>query len=182
VRAILFVASSVLLSTAFAAAAAQPDDTALIASATSAAPKAIGDGATVVRMDDKGQVVVVRKGTNGWTCMPDDPSTPGNDPMCMDANGWAWGAAWMTHKDPPADKIGMAYMLQGASDASNVDAFATKPAPGDKWVMTGPHVMILNAHVAMASGYPAGQKDPDTTKPYVMFAGTPYAHIMLPVK
>ena len=28
--------------------------------------------------------------------------------------------------------------------------------------------------------YPAGA-EPDTAKPYVMFGGTPYAHLMVPV-
>jgi hypothetical protein len=77
---------------------------------------------------------------------------------------------------------GVAYMLAGGSDASNLDPYAEKPAAGDKWVSTGPHVMILSAQAAKASGFPAGEKAPDTSKPYVMFAGTPYAHIMMPVK
>jgi hypothetical protein len=186
-RTALFVVASVLISGTVAAVAATPPKgkapdmtNKLIAYGASAAPKAIGDHATIVRMTDKG-LVTLRKGTNGWTCMTDLPDTPGDSPMCMDENGWAWGAAWMAHKDPPADKPGMAYMLRGATDASNVDPFMTKPADG-KWVKTGPHVMILSAAAAKASGYPSGEKAPDTSKPYVMFGGTPYAHIMLPVK
>jgi hypothetical protein len=31
------------------------------------------------------------------------------------------------------------------------------------------------------AGYPTSA-DPDTTKPYVMWAGTPYAHLMIPMK
>ena len=27
----------------------------------------------------------LREGSNGFTCMPDNPTTPGPDPMCMDA-------------------------------------------------------------------------------------------------
>ena len=26
---------------------------------------------------------MLRKGTNGWVCVPDDPNTPGKDPVCM---------------------------------------------------------------------------------------------------
>ena len=33
----------------------------------------------------------LRKGSNGFTCMPDNPVTPGPDPMCMDANADAMG-------------------------------------------------------------------------------------------
>ena len=69
---------------------------------------------------------VLKQGTNGWTCMPDSPS-PGVDPMCFDKNGMDWADAWMTHKDPPKDKMAIGYMLMGGSDASNTDPFATEP-------------------------------------------------------
>lgn len=72
------------------------------------------------------------------------------------------------------------YMLQGGSDASNTDPFAEKPAAGSTWVTTGPHVMITGPKGSF-DAYPKGAK-PDTSKPYVMFAGTPYEHLMVPVK
>lgn len=149
-----------------------------IASAESAAPKAIGSAASVVTVDDKGAMKELRKGTNGWTCMPDSPATPGPDPMCMDKNATEWAMAWMAHKAPPTDKPGMMYMLEGGTDASNTDPYATKP-DGD-WVKTGPHIMIVGSTAAL-NGYPSGAK-PDTSAPYVMWAGTPYAHLMVPVK
>ena len=154
-------------------------DAAIIKSAMSAAPASIAKGATVVTMDDKGGLRTVRQGTNGWTCMPDMPETPGPDPMCVDKNGMAWAMAWLTHKDPPADKIGFAYMLMGGSDASNTDPFATKPAAGQKWITTPAHVMVLNPG-SHFDGYPTTPGD--ASAPYVMFAGTPYAHLMIPVK
>ena len=46
------------------------------------------------------------RGQNGWTCMPDNPHTPGHDPMCMDANAVKWAAAWIRHKPPPAETSG----------------------------------------------------------------------------
>ena len=36
-------------------------------------------------------------------------------------------------------------MLSGGSDASNTDPYATGPAPGNNWVATGSHVMIVGA-------------------------------------
>ena len=148
---------------------------AMIEDALGAAPAAVAVGATVMTGDGK----VLRQGTNGWTCMPDDPSTPDRDPMCVDKNGLAWVMAEMGHKAPPAGAIGMAYMLKGGSDSSNTDPYAKGSA--GHWITTGPHVMILSADAARESGYP-GVAKPDTSKPYVMFEGTPYAHIMLPVK
>jgi hypothetical protein len=111
--------------------------------------------------------------------MPDNPQSPGADPICVDANGMEWLQAWVGRKNPPADKMGFGYMLMGGSDAMNDDPFATKPAEGHQWVDTGPHVMILNIGDRFA-GYPATHDD--TTKPYVMWPNTPYRHLMIPVK
>ena len=155
------------------------DDSDPTASAQSAAPASISADAAVIQVAADGSVKELRKGTNGWTCMPDNPQTPGKDPMCMDANAMKWEQAWMAHKAPPADNVGLMYMLQGGSDASNLDPFGDKPANG-KWVDTGPHVMVVGAD-SLNRLYPA-TADPDTTKPYVMFGGTPYAHMMIPIK
>jgi hypothetical protein len=154
----------------------EPD---MIKSAMSAAPLAIAQGATIVTMDGKMNMKTLRAGTNGWTCFPDMPTTPGADPMCLDKNGLEWAHAWMARKNPPPDKMGFGYMLAGGSDASNTDPFATTPAAGGRWVDTGPHVMVLNIGTKF-DGYPTTA---DNTKvPYVMFPGTPYAHLMLPVR
>lgn len=158
--------------------AGAPSDAALIDSAMSAAPPAVGRNATIVAMGADGKMRTLRAGTNGFTCMPDDPATPGTDPMCMDANALAWGMAWMQHKPPP-QRVGVMYMLAGGTDASNTDPYAKAPS-ADHWVKTGPHVMVVG-DAAMLSQYPAGP-DPDTSQPYVMWAGTPYAHLMMPVR
>jgi hypothetical protein len=143
----------------------------------SAAPDEVSKDATIVVMEGT-NMRTLRPGTNGWTCMPDGPS-PGVDPMCLDQNGMEWAHAWITHKDPPKDKMGFGYMLMGGSDASNTDPFATKPNSADKWVDTGPHIMVLNIGDRFA-GYPTSADN--TKRPYVMFPNTPYAHLMMPVK
>jgi hypothetical protein len=161
------------------AAAPSPADAALIASAMSAAPAAVSRNATVVAMNDKMEMRTLRAGTSGWTCMPDVPNTPGPDPMCVDKNGMDWVMALVGHKDPPHEKMALAYMLAGGSDASNTDPWATKPAAGDQWVKTGPHMMVMNVG-AHFDGYPTTAAS--TAVPYVMYANTPYAHLMIPVK
>ena len=167
-----------------AAAPAEPPsaptgDAAIIASALDAAPPAIGKDAEVMTMSGDGSMRSVRRGSNGYTCIPDDPATPGPDPMCADANAMDWMMALAAHKAPPKGKPGFIYMLKGGVDASNTDPFATKPAAGADWVRTGPHVMVVG-DPAILAGYEGGPK-PDTSRPYVMFAGTPYAHLMAPV-
>jgi hypothetical protein len=158
-------------------AAASSDPT---TSAESAAPAAIAHNASVVTVDAKGAMTTLRKGTNGWTCMPDAPDTPGTDPMCFDGNAAKWVAAWVAHKPPPAATVGVMYMLEGGTDASNTDPYATKPTADNDWVKTGPHLMVVGSKEILA-GQPSGAK-PDTSVPYVMWAGTPYAHLMVPVK
>lgn len=149
-----------------------------IESALAAAPASIGKDARIVAMKADGTMSVLREGANGWTCMGDNPATPGADPMCMDANAQKWAEAWIGHKPPPADNVGLMYMLAGGSDASNTDPWGKEPKDG-KWVETGPHVMVVGSE-SLNKLYPSGG-NPDTAKPYVMFGGTPYAHVMMPI-
>ena len=165
------------------AAAAKPagDDAKLIASAMRAAPPAVAKHATIVDMVADGKMRTLRKGANGFTCMPGKPDTQGLDSMCMDQASLAWAQAWMDHKPPPAGKIGLMYMLAGDSGASNTDPFATKSTPANHWIKTGSHVMVVGADTSFYDAYPKGA-DPDTSTPYVMWSGTPYQHLMAPVK
>jgi hypothetical protein len=156
------------------------DDAALIKSAESAAPAALSKAASIFAMNEKGEMRTLREGTNGWWCMPDSPATPGPDPMCGDANSMQWAMAWIGQKDPPKGKVGFMYMLQGGTDASNTDPYAKAPGDGNNWIKTGPHVMVVNA-MDMMAGYP-DKATPDTLQPYVMWPGTPYAHLMLPIE
>jgi hypothetical protein len=179
----LLVSSTLLITVAGAAPkpSKAPTDAQLIASAMTAAPAAVGKGAAIVNMTADGAMVTLREGTNGFTCMPDNPATPGPDPMCMDKNAMEWAHAWMSHTDPPAGKVGFMYMLAGGTDGSNTDPFATEPTAGNHWIKTGPHVMVVGADAAFYDSYPK-DADPDTSVPYVMWSGTPYQHLMAPVK
>ncbi len=151
-----------------------------IQNAMSAAPADIASGAAIMDYPSTptGQPTQLRAGTNGWVCFPDLPSSPANDPICADAQWQDWFNNWMAHKPPKTTAVGVAYMLQGADDASNTDAFKEKPDSGQQWVHTGPHTMIIAPNAAhMFSGYPT---TPTPGKPFVMFPNTPYAHIMVP--
>lgn len=159
----------------------EPGDAALIRSAMSAAPRKVAESASIVVAGKDGRMRTLRTGTGGFTCMPDNPATPGPDPMCMDEAALAWAHAWMTHAAPPPGRIGFMYMLEGGTDASNTDPYATRPTASNHWVKTGPHVMIVGADPGFYAMYPRGAS-PDTSVPYVMWADTPYQHLMIPVK
>jgi hypothetical protein len=151
-----------------------------IASARSAAPAAISANATIAEMGADGKMTVLVKGMNGWLCMPDDPTTPGPDPMCADKVWQQWFEGYSTKKPPSVTQVGIAYMLGGeAGVASNTDPYAMKPAAGQNWVMTPAHTMVLLPDTKQLDSYSA---TPSASTPYVMWKGTPYAHLMVPVK
>jgi len=81
-----------------------------IADAMSAAPAAISANATIMDYpaSDTSQPTQLRAGTNGWTCFPDMPETPADDPVCSDTQWMNWVAAWMTHSAPRVTSIGYA--------------------------------------------------------------------------
>ena len=70
---------------------------------------------------------------------------------------------------------------QGDGGASNTDPYARKEEPGNNWIKTGAHVMIVGSGAKLLDGYPRDAKA-DPTQPYVMWPDTPYEHLMLPVR
>ena len=142
---------------------------------TKAAPQQIVEQATVLRMH-KGEMRTVKKGTNEFTCMV----SPAGSPMCMDPDAMEWAKAWQSH-GPAPDKTGFIYMLAGDTGASNTDPYATGQKPDNHWVQTGSHVMVVGAAAKNMQGYPR-TAEADPTKPYVMWPGTPYEYLMIPVK
>src|SRR5262249_40134593 len=116
-----------------------------IQNAMSAAPPAVSRQATNPDWPAKGggQPTGLRKGAKEWTWLRDDPTTPGNDPMCLDKTWLEWLQAWMAKKDFKPTRPAIGYMLQGGSTASNADPFATQPASGEKWMKEQPHIMVI---------------------------------------
>jgi hypothetical protein len=181
-KRLLTVAAIFVGSALISAQSAAADDAELIKSAEAAAPAAVSSGATIYAWGEGGAMKTLREGTNGYWCMPNDSSVPGADSsMCGDANAMDWLMAIVTKKEPPKGKVGLVYMLAGVDMApSNLDPYLTEPPEGSDYVKTGPHIMIVNA-MDQLQGY-TGDANPDTTKPYVMYPNTPYAHIMYPVE
>lgn len=169
---VLAISIAVLAATAWA----QPrdkSDSEYIKQALSAAPQAVARGAAVVRVSKDGSMKRLRDGKNGFTCMITDLG-----PMCNDANSMEFMHAVMTHTPPP-DKVGVSYMLAGDKGASNTDPYATGKTSQNHWIVTGPHIMVFGPS-SKTLGYTEAV-DPDPSKPYMMWAGTPYEHAMIPV-
>src|SRR5271166_2491310 len=55
-----------------------------IARAMSAGPTDVAKSARIIDTDGHGNIVVLREGNNGFTCMPGNPKVVGDPPMCAD--------------------------------------------------------------------------------------------------
>lgn len=174
-RAVL-TAAAISAATGLAGTAAAGSAEEMIEAALSAAPPGVAEAATV--MDLEGNVL--REGEGAYTCFPAPEGFAG--PMCMDAPFLTWMDALMKGEGPPqVERIGLSYMLAGdapGGGASNIDPAAKTPTADNDWVVEGPHVMVIVPDPALLEGLPTTKDGPG---PYVMWAGTPYAHIMVPV-
>lgn len=157
-----------------ASAKASPKDQATIREALAAAPLEISRTATV--KDWNGNTL--KQGTGDYTCYPTPPKMKLIGPMCLDKVWEAWRAAWAEKKDFKADAVGIAYMLQGDVGASNTDPYATAATADNHWVHSGPHIMVMPSDAAALNGI---SDDPHNGGPFVMWKGTSYAHIMVPL-
>jgi hypothetical protein len=171
-------AAFVILGVTIARAQQMPSggDAAYITKAMSAAPAAIAKDASVIMMQKDGSMRTLQHGTNGYTCM----IMPGDTPMCADANAMAWVQAFVKHAPPP-NVTGFMYMLAGDNGTSNTDPMATAPTSDNHWVKTGPHVMVVGPTVKTMQGI-SRSPQADPSKPFVMWPGTPYEHLMIPIQ
>ncbi|MCT4371289.1 hypothetical protein CLG85_013565 [Yangia mangrovi] len=139
------------------------------------APAAVLANSTLLNPTASGEMQVLREGSNGWTCM-----YPGTNPMCADGAAMSFLQAWMMNEDPP-DTLGFVYMLLGDEGASNTDPHAEGETADNHWVVTGPHVMLLGKGAQpLLDSYPTEVPE-GAGAPWVMWPGTPYAHLMLPI-
>lgn len=153
---------------------------------SSAAPDKLAAAATVSDGTN-----VLRKGTNGWTCMPANPrgmSDPEHGwvdaheamPVCFDSAGFAWMTGWMTNTKPVMERDAYVWMLHGDMGEDNTSpktmhkADAKDPA---NWVVSGPHLMMFPKDPASIDAFPT---DFRVGEPYVMFKGHMFAHLMIP--
>jgi hypothetical protein len=134
-------------------------------------PERITRDATVAEMNARGEMTVLRRGTNHWVCVPGNENIIGAADMCADPMGMQWMMDAMAKKPKPSNTSpGLIYMLNGALQRSYTDPFdRTSPA-----IPIGPHWMIIWPFDAVAAGLPTVMRDAGTM---VMFAGSPYAHL-----
>lgn len=112
-------------------------DAAKLADALRAGPKFITSGATILDWPSSpsGEYRLLRKGTNGWTCLPGVPGYSHDEPGCFDAVFMQWIKDGLAGKAPHIESVGIAYMYAGA------------------WVpdLSGPGSKTQDFHVALTS-------------------------------
>ena len=145
-----------------------------LAKVRTAAPRQIVEKSTITMKMPDGTTKTLQSGTNGFTCFIGSDGTP----QCADDNAIAWMKAAAAKAEPP-NKVGFVYMLDGDTGTNNEGAGMR--GSHQHWVQTGPHVMILGPMVKDMPGYSRALDQTDPTQPYVMYPGTPYEHLMLPV-
>ena len=155
---------------------------------STAAPSYIAKDATVLNE----KMEMLREGTNGWTCLPVNPrgmSDPENGwkdaheamPLCGDAEVFKWISAYLSDEVPDMDYDGYAWMLHGdmGEDNSTPKVMSKDDAKEGLWIESGPHLMRMPKDPSSLDGMTT---DFNSGAPYVMFSGTPYAHVMYPIQ
>ena len=157
---------------------------------STAAPSFIASECTVVDVDG----TVLREGNNGWTAMaanPRGPADPENGwkdpheamPMVGDAQSFAWVSAYFAGTKPETsmESDGWAWMLHGDMGEDNTKAgvLNKEDSVDGAWIESGAHLMLMPKDPSSLDGQTT---DFNTGAPYVMFAGTDYAHLMIPVE
>ena len=160
-----------------------------IASAVLPLPEAFRDGATVLGYRTPGQLTELRKGTNGMICLADNPAVP------------AFQVACYHEAMEPFMARGRALRTEGI-EGDQVDTVRFREVRGGKlpvpsspaslYSLTGPagswdpatnevtgarplYVVYIPNATEESSGIPA---KPAPGQPWLMFPGTPKAHIM----
>lgn len=152
-----------------------------IADARRAGPVSITDDASYIDRSAEvgGPMLPIRAGTNSWVCVPDDPITPVDDPVCLNsvAQRWASGA-FMGRESFSHRGLGVGYKLRGGVTASSTDPYLIRPLDGESWIIEPPHVILIFQDT---TGLGALPDHPGQGGPWVSWRGTPYMHVKVPI-
>jgi hypothetical protein len=150
-------------------AAGEPADIQM-ARAVAAGPLHVTNSARIVGVDAQGKSMVLREGSNGFTCQPGNPVL-GRPASCSNEAARQWSADMAAQKPKPTNtEPGIVYMLTGATRRSASDR-SEKTSPS---TTMGPHWMIMWPFDPKTTGLSVAKKD---TGAYIMGAGRPYAHL-----
>lgn len=152
-----------------------------IQNARSAAPPSVSMASRVMIWPEDSLVAEeVVPGVGGWTCVPDDPRTPADDPVCRDDQSLSWYQALRTHRPPVLTGMAIAYRLKGGNTASDSDPYKMIPDSGQQWITDPPTIEIAisaDHNDVIYRGLPTTRTEHG---PWIKWAKTPYAVIVMP--
>jgi hypothetical protein len=149
----------------------------LVKLALSAAPSKIAKDASVMVPGEDGKMTEARKGSNGFTCFPDVDGQEVPDPICADQAASQFISDMMSGAPKPTNTVpGISYMAKGGWHFEKNGKILMKPEEGAKRVSEPPHWMVFWPVDSNTSGIPSL---PGKFGTYVMFEGSPYAHLMI---
>ncbi len=181
------IALSLLASALSAQAPTPPAPEQQIAAAVSALPAEERAGATVLGYDAAGKLVTLRKGTGGMTCLGHNPKDETFHVACYHnvmepfmARGRALRESGVT--DPQVDSVRFREVRQGRLPLPKGPAVMYQYFGGSFDAATGQvsgarplYVIYIPFATAKSTGLSA---KPSPTAPWIMFPGTPKAHVM----
>ncbi len=134
-------------------------------------PSQVTKDATVADLAPGGNMTVLHKGTNEWTCFPGDENAIGNVPMACDPMGLVWIMDLLKGKSAPTNTApGLIYMLCGATQRSITNPFDHTSSA----IPIGPHYMIMWPFDSTLHGIPTNVRDSGA---WIMYDKTPWAHL-----
>ena len=148
-----------------------------------ALPEALRDGATVIGYNQAGERVVLKKGTNDMICWADDPNSSG-------ARGAFFVLCFPKSLEPYIERS-RELALAGVSDVKGVltseieSGKLAMPKLAVRYTLRG-HAAegalpLTVVHIPYATTESTGlSSELDNFRPWLMYAGTPHAHIMVP--
>ena len=186
---LVFLSSAAAGAQAPGTAVAVPAPDRQVAAALLALPATMRDSATVLGYREPGSLVELRKGTNGMTCLADNPADSTFHVACYHeslepfmARGRALRAAGVTGDQVDSVRFreiraGTLAMPRGPAALHSLSGPAGSWNPDSNMVRNGRplYVVYLPFATPESTGISAV---PGLNQPWLMFPGTPKAHVM----
>lgn len=153
---------------------------ALVEQAVLALPTPLRDSAAVVRFVD-GEQEILREGSNGIYCRADDPETAGINIWCYPQSHDAYARRWfaLAATGIGAEEVDARIVAEIESGELEWPDYAVNynlRGPSMETATLNTVVYLPYARGAEAGMTEAAQHD----RPWLMYAGTPFAHVMIP--
>jgi hypothetical protein len=143
-------------------------------------PAHLRQGASVVKFDG-GERIVLRDGDNGLICQPDDPDTSGIAIWCYPKSHDAYARRWYQLAAEGRERAEVDEIVAAEIDSGKLEW----PDSAVNYNLRGPSLdnalSMTVVYIPFATGESIGiTEERDFHRPWLMYPGTAFAHIMIP--